>query len=62
MPATAWESATVAVERPSDGIAVLTFSVPDHRHNVLTGQVLADLSAALDALGRGPAPRGLILR
>jgi 3-hydroxyacyl-CoA dehydrogenase/enoyl-CoA hydratase/carnithine racemase len=62
MPATAWESATVAVERPSDGIAVLTFSVPNHRHNVLTGQVLADLSAALDALGRGPAPRGMILR
>jgi len=62
MPATAWELATVAVDWPSDGVVVLTFAVPNRRSNVLTEQVLTDLSLALDALGRGPAPRGLIVR
>lgn len=61
MPATARKLATLAIERPADGIAVLSFAVPDHRHNVITRQVLADLAAALDELGRGPRPRGVIL-
>jgi 3-hydroxyacyl-CoA dehydrogenase/enoyl-CoA hydratase/carnithine racemase len=62
MPAIARDLPTVAVDRPADGVAVVTFVVSDHRHNVLTGQVLGDLAATLDDLGRGPAPRGLILR
>lgn len=62
MPATARELATLALERPADGIAVISFAVPGHRQNVLTRQVLEDLAAALDELGRGPRPRGLILR
>ncbi len=62
MPATARELVTLALERPADGIAVISFAVPGHRQNVLSGQVLEDLAAALDELGRGPRPRGLILR
>jgi 3-hydroxyacyl-CoA dehydrogenase/enoyl-CoA hydratase/carnithine racemase len=62
MPATARELATLALERPADGIAVISFAVPGHRQNVLTRQVLEDLAAALDELGRGPRPRGVILR
>lgn len=62
MPATARELATLAIERPADGIAILSFAVPDHRHNVLTRRVFEDLSVALDDLSRGPRPRGLILR
>jgi 3-hydroxyacyl-CoA dehydrogenase/enoyl-CoA hydratase/carnithine racemase len=62
MPATAREFPTLALERQADGTAELTFVVPDHRHNVLTRQVFADLAAALDELARGPRPRALILR
>jgi len=62
MPATARELPTLAIERPADGIAILSFAVSDHRHNVLTPQVFADLATALDELSRGPRPRGLILR
>ncbi|MFM8413164.1 MAG: 3-hydroxyacyl-CoA dehydrogenase NAD-binding domain-containing protein [Planctomycetota bacterium] len=62
MPVTARELATLAIERPADGVAILSFAVPDHRHNVLTRQVFADLAAALDELSRGPRPRGVILR
>ena len=62
MPATAREFPTLALERQTDGTVELAFVVPDHRHNVLTRQVFADLAAALDELARGPRPRGLILR
>jgi len=62
MPATAREFPTLAIERPADGIAMICFAVPGRRHNVLTRQVLEDLAAALDELGRGPRPRGLILQ
>jgi 3-hydroxyacyl-CoA dehydrogenase/enoyl-CoA hydratase/carnithine racemase len=62
MPATARELPTLAIERPADGIAVLSFLVRDHRQNVLSRQVLADLETALDGLAQGPAPRGVILR
>lgn len=62
MPATARELATLAIERPADGVAILSFAVPDHRHNVLTRQVFTDLATALDELARGPRPRGVILR
>jgi 3-hydroxyacyl-CoA dehydrogenase/enoyl-CoA hydratase/carnithine racemase len=62
MAVTARELATVAVDRPTDGFVVLSFTVPDHRHNVLNRQVLADFAAALDEIGRGPVPRGVILR
>jgi 3-hydroxyacyl-CoA dehydrogenase/enoyl-CoA hydratase/carnithine racemase len=62
MPAPAREFPTLALERQADGTVELTFVVPDHGHNVLTRQVFADLAAALDTLGRGPRPRGVILR
>jgi 3-hydroxyacyl-CoA dehydrogenase/enoyl-CoA hydratase/carnithine racemase len=62
MPATAREFPTLALQRQADGTVELTFVVPDHRHNVLTRQVFADLAAALDELAQGPRPRGLILR
>ncbi|MFM7135990.1 MAG: enoyl-CoA hydratase-related protein, partial [Planctomycetota bacterium] len=62
MPATAREFPTLAIERQADGTVELSFVVPDHRHNVLTRQVFADLAAALDELAQGPRPRGLILR
>ena len=64
MPAAAPHS-TLAVERCDDGIVVLSFTVPDHRQNVLTPQVLADLAAALDQLerdARRSPPRGVIVR
>ena len=65
MPASVRGPATLAVERHSDGLVVLTFSVPDHRYNVITPGFLADLAAALDDLERSSGrliPRGLVLR
>lgn len=62
MPAMARNLQTLAVERSADGFVVLSFTVPDHRHNVLTPGVLADLAAVLDDLAAGPAPRGVIIR
>ncbi|MFN9368496.1 MAG: 3-hydroxyacyl-CoA dehydrogenase NAD-binding domain-containing protein [Planctomycetia bacterium] len=41
---------TVILARLDDGLATLTFAVPDHRHNVITPQVAADLGAALDEI------------
>ncbi len=62
MPASATDFATLAVERHDDGIAVLSFAVPDHGLNVITPAVVADLAAALDELDRGPAPAALFVR
>ena len=65
MPATSRGSATLAVERHADGIVVLSFSVPDHRQNILTQHVLTDLARTLDELDRqtgGWTPRGLVIR
>lgn len=65
MPASVRDPATLAVERHSDGLVVFTFTVPDHRHNVITPRFLADLAAALDDLERSSGrliPRGLVLR
>jgi 3-hydroxyacyl-CoA dehydrogenase/enoyl-CoA hydratase/carnithine racemase len=65
MPASVRDPATLAVERHSDGLVVFTFSVPDHRHNVITPRFLTDLAAALDDLERSSGrliPRGLVLR
>jgi 3-hydroxyacyl-CoA dehydrogenase/enoyl-CoA hydratase/carnithine racemase len=65
MPAAAHPSSTLAIERLNDGIVVLSFVVPDHRQNVLTPQVLHDLSAALDDLDRDSRhrpPKGVIVR
>ena len=62
MPASAREFPTLAIERHADGTVELTFAVPDRRHNVLTRQVFVDLAQSLDALSRGPRPRGMILR
>ena len=50
---------TLAVEWSADGVAVLSFTVSDHRHNVLTPAALGDLATALDDLAAGPPPRGV---
>jgi len=55
-------ASTVTVDREADGVAIVSFFVPDHAQNVLTAEVLADLSAALDMLDSGPPPAAAILR
>ncbi|MFM9024016.1 MAG: 3-hydroxyacyl-CoA dehydrogenase NAD-binding domain-containing protein [Planctomycetaceae bacterium] len=62
MPVSARDFTTLAVERHDDGLAVLSFAVPDHGHNVLTPAVLRELAAALDELDRGPRPKALVIR
>jgi len=65
MPAAFPHSATLAIEHTDDGFVTLAFAVPDHRQNVLTPGVLADLAAVLDDLENRPPrrrPRGLVLR
>jgi 3-hydroxyacyl-CoA dehydrogenase/1,4-dihydroxy-2-naphthoyl-CoA synthase len=65
MPASAREYTTLTVERLSDGIVVLSFAVPEHRQNVLTPGVLADLAAAwddLEAAVGAERPRGVVIR
>ncbi|MBU6309027.1 MAG: enoyl-CoA hydratase/isomerase family protein [Planctomycetes bacterium] len=60
MPAIDRELETLAVERDADGLVRLTFTVPGHRQNVLTGRAIEELSHALDHLAAEP-PRGVIL-
>jgi len=65
MPASSRDDATLSVERHTDGLVVLSFAVPEHRHNILTERVLADLATALDDLERpvrGWSPRGVVVR
>ncbi|MHB1424445.1 MAG: 3-hydroxyacyl-CoA dehydrogenase NAD-binding domain-containing protein [Gemmataceae bacterium] len=51
-----FQSATIAVERDSEGAAALVLDVPGRGVNVLNRQVLADLDAALDAVASSKAP------
>jgi 3-hydroxyacyl-CoA dehydrogenase/enoyl-CoA hydratase/carnithine racemase len=60
MPAIDRDLETLAVEQDADGFVRLTFAVPGHRQNVLTRQVVAELSDVLDRLAAEP-PRGVIL-
>ena len=53
---------TLEIERLDDGTGVIAFHVPEHAQNVLTGEVLEELSAALDLLDSGPPPPALVLR
>jgi len=62
MAVSAADPEPLTVERDADGFAVLSFTVPDHRHNILTPAVLAALARTLDELAAGPAPTGVILR
>ena len=65
MPAASPQPVTLSFEHAEDGFVTLSFLVPDHRQNVLTPGVLADLAAALDDLENRPPrrrPRGLVLR
>ena len=65
MPAASPHPATLTIEHADDGFVTLAFAVPDHRQNVLTPGVLADLAAVLDDLENRPPrrrPRGLVLR
>ena len=54
-------SATLSVSHRPDGVAVLTFDLPDSRANILTRQVWEDLSAAVRALRHRDGVKGLIL-
>jgi 3-hydroxyacyl-CoA dehydrogenase / enoyl-CoA hydratase / 3-hydroxybutyryl-CoA epimerase len=51
-----FQSATIVVERDSDGGAALIVDVPDRSVNVFNRQVLTDLDAALDAIAASKAP------
>ena len=53
---------TLTVERQGGGAAVLSFFVPDHAQNVLTVEVLTELSEALDSLELGPPPLVLVIQ
>ena len=52
---------TLTVSRQADGLVTLGFLVPDHRQNVITPQVLADLATALDLVENGPKPTGIVV-
>jgi len=52
---------TLTVSRQADGLVTLGFLVPDHRQNVITPQVLADLATALDLVENGPEPTGIVV-
>jgi len=62
MPAIARDLETLAIERTEAGFVVLTFVVPDHRHNVLTPRVVEELALVVDDLAAGPAPAGVVIR
>ena len=62
MPAIARDYETLAIERGDDGFVGLVFTVPDHRHNVLTPRAVEELARALDELAGGAVPRGVIVR
>jgi 3-hydroxyacyl-CoA dehydrogenase/enoyl-CoA hydratase/3-hydroxybutyryl-CoA epimerase len=51
-----FRSATILVERDSDGSVSLKLDVPDRAVNVFNRQVFADLDAALDAAAASQAP------
>jgi 3-hydroxyacyl-CoA dehydrogenase/enoyl-CoA hydratase/carnithine racemase len=53
---------TLTTERIDDGVVVISFHVADHRQNVITEELIGDLAEALDAIDRGPDPRGIIIR
>ena len=65
MPTASAYPATLAIEHDDEGLVTLSFAVSEHRQNVLTPGVLADLAAALDDLEARPPrrrPRGIVLR
>jgi 3-hydroxyacyl-CoA dehydrogenase/enoyl-CoA hydratase/carnithine racemase len=65
MPATARTPDTLTIDWLEDGVAVFSFLVPDHRHNVLTAAAVADLAAGLDDIDRAtgrPPVRAVVLR
>ncbi len=51
-----FQSATVVVERDSEGAVALILDVPGRAVNVFNRQVMADLDAALDAVASSKAP------
>ena len=55
-------SRTLTFERRDDGVVVMSFFVPDHAQNVLTAEVLTDLSRALDSIEAGPPPAAIVIR
>ena len=56
------EYRTLTLERPGDGVVVLSFLVPEHTKNVLTAEVMAELARALDDVEAGPPPSSLVVR
>ncbi|MFM8704863.1 MAG: enoyl-CoA hydratase-related protein [Planctomycetia bacterium] len=59
---TARPGRNLTIERRDDGAVLLSFFVPDHAQNVLTGETLAELSEALDAIEAGPPPTAVVVR
>jgi 3-hydroxyacyl-CoA dehydrogenase / enoyl-CoA hydratase / 3-hydroxybutyryl-CoA epimerase len=51
-----FQSATIVVERDSDGAVALILDVPGRSVNVFNRQVMADLDAALDAVAASKGP------
>src|SRR5262245_56870964 len=51
-----FQSATLVVERDSDGAVALILDVPNRSVNVFNRQVMADLDAALDAVAASKPP------
>ncbi|MFM8706949.1 MAG: enoyl-CoA hydratase-related protein [Planctomycetia bacterium] len=59
---TARPGRNLTIERRDNGAVLLSFFVPDHAQNVLTGETLAELSEALDAIEAGPPPTAVVVR
>ena len=54
-------SDTLSVSHRPDGVAVLTFDLPNSRANILTRQVWEELNAAVRTLRMRAGVRGLVL-
>lgn len=61
MPASVPLRRTQTLTWLENGVAMLSFRVPDQSHNVLTAEVLSDLAATLQDLLAGPVLQGLVL-
>ncbi|MBK5928901.1 crotonase/enoyl-CoA hydratase family protein [Rhodobaculum claviforme] len=53
-------SSTIRLETDAHGVATLTLDRPD-KHNAMSAEMIADLHAAADRLGRDPAVRVVVL-
>ncbi len=49
------------LETDADGIATLTWDMPDRSMNVITPEVMADLNTAIDTIVADPAIKGCVI-